>query len=95
MSANEKQINEAFDRIEKSGIRFDVSKHDLSEELQKEIAAMADGSYSIKPKEDRDFEAYMKLLPQKRELLLKRIQNKDSKYLSLVPKKMLNCHGIY
>ena len=87
MSANEKQINEAFDRIEKSGIRFDVSKHDLSEDLQKEIAAMAEGSYSIKPKEDRDFEAYMKLLPQKRELLLKRIQNKDSKYLSLVPKE--------
>lgn len=87
MSANEKQINDAFDRIEKAGIRFDISKLDLPKELQEEIKKMADGSYAITPKEDRDFEAYMKLLPQKRSLLLDRLKDKDPKYQALIPKK--------
>lgn len=87
MSADEKQINEAFDRIEKAGIRFDVSKLDLSPDLQKEIAAMADGTYSVKPKEDRDFEEYMKLLPKRREMLIERLKDKDPKYQRLIPKE--------
>lgn len=87
MSANEKQINEAFDRIKAAGIRFDISKLDLPEELQEEIAKMADGSYTITPKEERDFEAYMKSLPQKRSMLLERLKNKDPKLMKFVPKE--------
>ena len=85
MSASEKQINEAFDRIKAAGIRFDISKIDLPEELQKEIAAMADGSYTITPKEDRDFAAYMELLPERRKMLIERLQDKDPKLMKFVP----------
>ena len=87
MSATEKQINEAFDRIKKAGIRFDVSKLDLPDDLQKEIASMADGTYTITPKEDRDFEQYMNLLPKRRAVLLERLKDKDPKLLKFVPQE--------
>lgn len=90
MSANEKQINEAFDRIKAAGIRFDVSKLDLPQELQKEIASMADGSYTITPKEERDFAAYKKMLPQRREILIDRLKDKDAKLMKFVPKEGVN-----
>lgn len=89
MSANENQINEAFDRIKKAGIRFDISKLDLPAELQKEIASMADGSYTIKPKQERDFDAYIKLLPRRREQLIERLKDQDPKLMKLVPQKDL------
>lgn len=87
MSANERQINEAFDRIEKAGIRFDVSKLDLPKELQNEIKSMADGSYAVKPKEDRDYEAYMQELPRRREMLSKRFDGKDKKFNAFAPEE--------
>jgi len=86
MSADEKRIQEAFDRIEKAGIRFDVSKLDLPESLQQEIQKMVDGTYSVTPKEDRDYEDYMKILSQRRENLIQRFANKDEKYQMFLPK---------
>ncbi len=85
MSANEKQINEAFDRIEKAGIRFDVSKLDLPFDLQNEIASMADGTYSVIPKEDRDFAEYLKILPEKRKMLSDKLKDKNQLYKKLIP----------
>lgn len=90
MSANEKQINEAFDRIEKAGIRFDISKLDLPEDLQKEIQSMADGSYTLTPKETRDFEQYMKELPKRKEVLEKRFEKKEPKFSKFLPKTDIN-----
>lgn len=86
MSANEKQINEAFDRIEEAGIRFDISKLDLPEELQEEISQMAKGSYAVIPKEDRDYAEYMQVLPKRREFLMERLKDKDEKFAAFVPK---------
>lgn len=86
MSADEKQINDAFDRIEKAGIRFDVAKVDLPQELQDEISMMANNTYSVKPKEDRDFEAYMQILPKRRDMLIERFADKDSKFYAFIPK---------
>lgn len=90
MSANEKQIGEAFDRIEKAGIRFDISKLDLNDEMREDIKKMADGSYSITPKEDSDYAEYMRILPQKRDEMLKRIEGKDQKFNAFVVKEGKN-----
>ena len=87
MSADEKQINAAFDRIKEAGIRFDISKLELPAELQKEIASMADGTYSITSKEERDFAKYMKLLPQRRNMLLERLKDRNPKLLKFIPQE--------
>ena len=86
MSASDKQINEAFDRIKRAGIRFDVSKPDLPQKLRDEIQSMADGTYTITPKEERDFAQYMQMLPKRRELLSKRFEGKNPKFERFIPK---------
>ncbi len=90
MSADEKQINEAFDRIEKAGIRFDVAKMDLPEDLRKEISSMANGTYSHTPKREADFAQYMEMLPKRREMLTKRFSDKDKKFQGFIPKENIN-----
>ncbi|MBS4759578.1 MAG: aminotransferase class I/II-fold pyridoxal phosphate-dependent enzyme [Clostridium sp.] len=86
MSANEKQINQAFDKIEKAGIRFDISKLDLPEETRNEIDKMVDGTYSIVAKADSDYAEYMKTLSKKRTIMQERIKGKDPKYNAFVVK---------
>lgn len=85
MSADENVINKCFERIEKAGIRFDVPKNKLPKEVQDEIAKMADGSYSITPKEDRDFAEYMNNLKNKRNILVERFNDKDAKFNKFLP----------
>lgn len=86
MSADGKNLNRAFDSIENAGIRFDTPKSQLSKELQAEIKQMADGTYSVIPKEDRVYAEYMKTLPRRRDMLLERIQDKDAKFQAFIPK---------
>lgn len=90
MSADENTINKAFERIEKAGIRFDIPKDKLPAELQKEIQSMADGSYTITPKEDRDFAEYMQTLALNRKILTERFKNKDTKFNLFVPQEKQN-----
>lgn len=90
MSADENTINKCFERIEKAGIRFDVPKSKLPLETQKEIASMADGSYTIIPKEDRDFAQYMGTLALRRTQLIQRFADKDSKFSKFIPQKDVN-----
>lgn len=86
MSADEKAIEKCFEKIEKAGIRFDVPKSELPKEIQKEIEMMADGSYTIETKADRDFKEYMEKLVQTRQTLLQRFAIKDPKLEKLIPK---------
>ena len=67
-----------------------MPKSKLPLETQKEIASMADGSYSITPKEDRDFARYMETLAQRRIMLTQRLADKDSKFLKFIPQKDIN-----
>ena len=85
MSADENVLNKCFERIEKAGIRFDVPKSKLSKETQEEIAKMEDGSYSITPKEDRDFAEYLQTLSTRRKVLSERFANKDTKFSKFIP----------
>lgn len=87
MSADESVINQCFERIEKAGIRFDVPKSSLPQSVQHEISQMADGSYSIEPKADRDYKKYMEMLDLKREELIERFADKDKKFEKFVPKQ--------
>ncbi len=86
MSANEKQLNEAFDRIKKAGIRFDVAKFDLTEELQKEIDLISSGKYTAEPKSQKDFKKYLEQLIQRRQKLTNQYKNKDVKFEHYIPK---------
>lgn len=86
MSADEKKLNEAFDSIEKNGIRFDVPKSELPQEIQDEIKQMADGTYSIVPKEDRDFAAYAEHIKAKNTTLKERFEDKDPKFEMFLPR---------
>ncbi len=81
MSADESVINKCFERIEKAGIRFDVPKSELPKEVQEEIAQMADGTYSVEPKSDRDFKTYMKTLADRRKILSEKLDNKFSQFI--------------
>lgn len=86
MSADENIINKAFDKIEKAGIRFDIPKNKLPEDVQEEIKLMASDDYLIKPKAERDFEEYLlKLVAKKKSLELK-LANQDEKFRLLLPK---------
>ena len=87
MSADEKQIIEAFDRIKKAGIRFDVAKRDLPETLRSEIQQMTDGTYKVEPKEDRDFREYLIKLSKRRDLLIDRLAQKDKKFEHYIPQE--------
>ena len=87
MSADEKVIDKCFERIKNAGIRFDVPKSKLPKETQKEIAQMADGSYKLESKADRDFKLYKKELEEKRKILLQRFTTKDKKFQKFVPQK--------
>ena len=86
MSADEKIIEKCFQRIEKAGIRFDTPKSQLPQNTQKEIAMMADGSYTIETKADRDFKEYKKILEEKLKLLARRFENKEAKFKKFLPK---------
>lgn len=87
MSADENTINKSFERIEKAGIRFDVPKDKLPKKLQQEIQSMADGSYTITPKEDRDFNEYMQTLSENRKTLTEKFKIKDAKFKAFIPAK--------
>lgn len=86
MSASEKQINEAFDRIKKAGIRFDVAKIDLPDDLKEEIKSMADGTYTTTPKSEKDYKEYMEKLSKRQEILKKRFKNMNPKFEHFIPK---------
>ena len=85
MSADESTINKCFERIEKAGIRFDTPKSKLSPEIQNEIKMMADGSYSLESKSDRDFKTYIKNLNTIRETRQTQFANKDKKFEKFIP----------
>lgn len=87
MSADEKIINGAFDRIKESGIRFDTPKSQLPKDVQKEIKTMTDDSYSITPKWQRDYDAYQETLEKRAMELSKKYQDKDEVFKSFIPKK--------
>ena len=87
MSADINVINKCFERIEKSGIRFDVPKSKLPQSIQDEIKSMADGTYSIEPKYDRDFKQYQNTLATKRLELINRFKTKDDKLKILIPQE--------
>ncbi len=87
MSADENTINKCFSRIEKAGIRFDTPKSKLPQSLQEEISKMADGTYSVEPKADRDFREYLLTLEKLRETLPLRFKNKGQQFEKFIPKK--------
>lgn len=87
MSADKNTLDKCFEKIEKAGIRFDVPNGELPEEIQAEITRMADGSYTITPKEDRDFAQYLKNIIQKRQVLIERFADKDKKFSKVIPVK--------
>ena len=90
MSAPKTKISECFDRIEKAGIRFDIPKSQLSQDVQQEIKKMADGTYKMVSKADRDYAEYMKTLAKKRIELLSRFKNVDTKFQRFIPMSFNN-----
>jgi hypothetical protein len=85
MTASSDAIKESFAKIANAGIRFDTPKQNLPSKLQREIKQMADNSYSVIPKEDRDFADYMKYLKKLRASLSKRYAKHDKKFMAFVP----------
>lgn len=90
MSADESVINKCFERIEQAGIRFDTPKSKLSAEVQDEIKQMANGTYFIEDKSDRDYKKYINTLKSLREELLERFSSKDKKFQRLIPQENVN-----
>ncbi len=86
MSANTDEINRAFDKIKKAGIRFDVPKYELPEEIQEEIEKYSKGDISLKPKTIRDLEEYKEKLYSKREILKKKLEDKPMISEQFMPK---------
>jgi len=87
MSADEKDINRAFDSMQKAGIRFNVPKNKLPKKLQEEIRLMDIGEYTVKPKAQRDFEEYLIKLEDKTKMLETKFADKDDKFKLFIPKK--------
>ena len=87
MSADEDVINKCFKRIEQAGIRFDIPKSKLPAKVQEEIKMMSDGTYSVEPKADRAFKAYIEHLQKQREILSERFKTKDEKFNRFIPKE--------
>lgn len=85
MSADEKLINKCFKKLESEGIRFDTPKSQLPLNIQKDIEKMANGSYSMDSKADRDFKEYMNTLSQKQLMLQERLRDKDNSLQKLIP----------
>lgn len=85
MTAKEDVIKNSFEKIAAAGIRFDVPKQKLATKLKKEIAKMADNSYKITPKEDRDFADYMKYLKKLADTLTKRFASQDKRFKAYIP----------
>lgn len=85
MSADEKIIDKCFRRIEQAGIRFDTPKSKLPKEVQNEIEMMADGSFSMESKSDRDYKAYIDTLQTRRQKLQKHFANRDKKFNKFLP----------
>lgn len=86
LSADEKDINRAFDSIEKAGIRFDVPKSKLPIDLQEEIKQMANGKYYIKPKADRDFDNYTDTIQNKIKMFEDKFIDKSKSFELFMPK---------
>ena len=87
MSADKNIINKSFEKIEKAGIRFDIPKSKLPKEVQDEIASMADGTYTITPKGERDFAQYKIKLAEKHDKLTAKFANKSPNFAKFIPKK--------
>lgn len=87
MSADKNIINKSFEKIEKAGIRFDVPKSKLPKEVQDEIASMADGTYTITSKGERDFAQYKIKLAEKHDKLTAKFANKSPNFAKFIPKK--------
>ena len=85
MSAGVDKINEAFDKIEKAGIRFDVPKNQLPIETQKEIEKISKGEIDLKPKAVRDLENYKKQLYTKGEKLQSKFIDKPKSMQAFMP----------
>jgi|GEM_PF-96468 len=85
MSAGVDQINDAFNKIEKAGIRFDVPKNELPEETLAEIRKIANGEINIKPKAVRDLEIYKESLVNKYNILSERFANTDKNVHAFLP----------
>lgn len=87
MSADEKIINDCFKRIQDAGIRFDIPKSELPDDVQNEIRKMADCSFSMKPKSERDYKVYIESLNEKQKLLQNRFVSMDEKFKRFIPKE--------
>jgi len=87
MSADKNIINKCFERIEKAGIRFDTPKSKLPKEVQEEIAQMANGSYSLEPKSDRDYKTYIQTLQNRRLYLNNKYAHLEEKFSKFIPKE--------
>lgn len=90
MSANENTINKCFEKIEKAGIRFDISKSELDKNIQDEIKTMSDGTYWIESKADRDYKKYMVTLSERRKELQNRYSKKEKIFGKFIPKLEVN-----
>lgn len=85
MSGDTNVLNNAFDKIQNAGIRFDTPKKELPEELQKEIEKISRGEIDLKPKYIRDFEQYKLVLEKRRADLEERFDGKSSAMRSYLP----------
>lgn len=85
MSAGTEKLGEAFDKIEKAGIRFDRPKSSLSVEERQELDKIVRGDFDLKPKSTRDLDEYKIKLAEKNEELSKRLEFKPDKLKSYLP----------
>lgn len=85
MSAGTDKINEAFDKIEKAGIRFDTPKSALSDETLDEIDKIVKGEINLVPKSIRNLEEYKSTLIKKEQILRKRLENKPDNLKAYLP----------
>lgn len=85
MSAGVDKINEAFDKIEKAGIRFDKPKRELPPETLEEIDKITRGEINLLPKAVRNLKEYKSILVQKEQMLSSRIEDKPYELNAYLP----------
>ena len=90
MSADTTTIDKCFEKIESAGIRFDVPKSKLSDKTQNEIRMMANNTYSVESKADRDFKKYEEILANRINILSKILSDKNTKFKKFIPKRKID-----
>jgi len=103
MSAPTEKIDKCFKRIEDAKVRFDIPKSKLPEDIQNEIKMMADNTYYVEPKSDRDFKEYLKQIEQRILYMTDLYADKDPKFERFIPEKdavlpwniLKNGQGVY